>query len=76
MTDTERGPQIRMRAAEAKLRLLNDGELAWVHGPRRQELATVRYDESVPRGGVVVRDLTGLTVTEVVKVLRTDMDRK
>ena len=35
------------------MRLLSDGELVWVHGPRRQELATVRIDDTLPRGDVV-----------------------
>ena len=37
--DPERGPLVRMRSDEAAERLLNDGELVWVYGPRRQELA-------------------------------------
>ena len=33
---------VRMNPDDARSRLLNDGELAWVYGPRRHELATVR----------------------------------
>lgn len=69
------GPQVRMRSDDAARRLLNDGDLAWVYGPRRQELATVVIDDAVPRGGVVVRDLAGLAVSEIVRVMRTDFDR-
>jgi anaerobic selenocysteine-containing dehydrogenase len=73
--DADRGPQVRMRAAEAKMRLLQDGELAWVEGPRRKELATVVVDEAIPRGEVVVRDIAGLSVTEIVRVIKPDLDR-
>ena len=40
--------------------------MAWIQGPRRQELATVVIDDAVPKGGVVVRDITGLAVSEIV----------
>ena len=70
----ERGPLVRMNANEAKSRLLLDGELVWVHGPRRHELATLEIDESLPRGAVVVRDIAGLAVTEIVRVAKPDLD--
>jgi hypothetical protein len=73
--DPERGPQIRLNTEEATLRLVEDGALIWVYGPRRHELAVAVYDESVPKGGVVVRDLAGLAVTEIVRLVRTDADR-
>lgn len=73
--DAERGPQVRLRTAEAQLRLIEDGELVWVYGPRRHELAEVVYDESVPKGGLVARDLGGLAVTEIVRLVRTDAQR-
>jgi hypothetical protein len=73
--DPSRGPQVRLRTDEAALRLLQDGELAWVTGPRRQELATVVIDDAVPRGGVVVRDVAGLGVSEIVRLSRPDLDR-
>lgn len=72
--DPERGPQVRLRGDEAALRLLSDGEMAWVQGPRRQELATVVIDNAVPKGGVVVRDITGLAVSEIVRLQKPDMD--
>ena len=74
--DTERGPQIRLNADEAKFRLILDGELVWIHGPRRQELAPVVIDDSVPRGGVVVRDIAGLTITEIVRLVKPDLDAR
>ena len=42
--DDSRGPLVRMHPDDARDRLLTDGELAWVYGPRRHELATVRFD--------------------------------
>ena len=72
--ETERGPLIRMRSEEAALRLLSDGELVWVHGPRRNELAKLELDDELPRGGVVVRDIFGLAVTEIVKVSKPNLD--
>ncbi len=73
--DADRGPQVRLRAEEAALRMLIDGELAWVQGPRRQELATVVIDDAVPKGGVVVRDVAGAGVSEIVRLVKPDLDR-
>ena len=72
--DPERGPLVRMRSDDAAKRLLTDGEVAWVYGPRRQELATVVIDDSVPRGGVVVRDIAGIAPSEIVRVVKVDLD--
>jgi hypothetical protein len=63
-----------MRRDEAALRLLNDGEVAWVYGPRRHELATVVLDDGVPRGGVVVRDVSGVAPSEIVRVVKVELD--
>ena len=73
-TDEDRGPQVRMRADDAKHRLLVDGELVIVEGPRRQQLATLRVDDAVPRGGVIVRDIASVAPSEVVYVLKPDLD--
>jgi anaerobic selenocysteine-containing dehydrogenase len=73
--DPERGPLIRMRADDAAKRLLMDGEVAWVYGPRRHELATVVIDDEVPRGGVIVRDIAGVAPSEIVRVVKVDLDR-
>jgi anaerobic selenocysteine-containing dehydrogenase len=59
--DEERGPAVSLNREEASLRLLADGELVFIHGPRRKELAPVIVDNEVPRGGVVVRDIAGET---------------
>ena len=65
---------MRLSPDEAKARLLVDGELAWVYGPRRQELATVVVDESVKRGDVVLRDIAGASPSELVRVVKPDLD--
>jgi anaerobic selenocysteine-containing dehydrogenase len=73
-SDADRGPQVRLSPDDARARLLNEGELAWVHGPRRQELATVIVDEEVRRGDVVLRDIAGVSPSEVVRVVKPDLD--
>jgi len=73
--DAERGPLVRLRPDDAARRLLNEGDLVWVYGPRRHDLATVALDESLPRGGVAVRDIAGLAVTEIVRLVRPDRER-
>ena len=40
--DAERGPAVWMNPDEASLRLILEGELAWVYGPSRHELATMQ----------------------------------
>ena len=74
--DDDRGPLVRLRADEARLRMLTDGELVWVEGPRRKELALVAIDDAVPRGGVIVRDIPGLAVSEVIRLAKPDFDRE
>lgn len=72
--DAERGPQVRMHPDDAHSRLLLDGELAWVYGPRRHELAAVHVDASVPRGDVLLRDVLGASPSELVRVIKPDLD--
>jgi hypothetical protein len=72
--DAERGPMIRMRSTEARIRLLVDGELAWVQGPRRQELAVLEIDDTIPAGSIALRDVAGVTVTESVRGSKPDTD--
>lgn len=74
--DDERGPQLRLNADEARRRLIMDGELVWIYGPRRHELAPVVIDDTVPRGGVVVRDIAGLTITEIVRLVKPNLDAR
>ncbi len=74
VTDADRGPQVRMNGTEAAARLLTNGELVVIEGPRRQQLATLVVDESLRRGDVVVRDLAGVSPSEIVYVLKPDLD--
>jgi anaerobic selenocysteine-containing dehydrogenase len=74
--DTDRGPMVTLSPGDARSRLLNDGELAWVYGPRRGELATVRIDESLRAGDVVLRDVGGASPSEIVRVVKPDLDNR
>jgi hypothetical protein len=74
--DADRGPAVYLHPADARNRLLNDGELAWVYGPRRHELATVILDEAVGVGDVVLRDLVGSAPSELVRVIKPDLDTR
>ena len=74
--DEERGPAVFMYPTDAAERLLNDGELAWVYGPRRHELATVILNHRVKKGDVVLRDLVGSAPSEVVRVVKPDLDTR
>jgi anaerobic selenocysteine-containing dehydrogenase len=71
--DTERGPLVRIRPDDAVERLIEDGEVAWIYGPRRHELATVVIDPQVPRGGVVVRDVLGVAPSEIVRIIKVEL---
>lgn len=75
-SDEERGPAVYMNPADARNRLLNDAELAWVYGPRRHELATVVLDDEVRVGDVVLRDLVGSAPSEYVRVIKPDLDTR
>ena len=59
---------------DARKRILTDGELAWVYGPRRHELATVRIDAELPLGQVVLRDIADASPSEIVRVIKPDLD--
>lgn len=72
--DAERGPMVRISGREARFRLLEDGELVWVAGPRRNELAVLVIDESIGPGHVALRDVAGVTVSESVTVSKPDTD--
>lgn len=74
MSDEERGPMVWMRGDDAARRLVVDGELVWVYGPRRHELATVRVDDALPRGDIVVRDIAGVAPSEIVRIVKIDTD--
>jgi anaerobic selenocysteine-containing dehydrogenase len=72
--DRERGPMVRLRDSEARIRLIQDGELVWVAGPRRQELALLVVDDAIPSGRVALRDIAGVAVSESVTVSKPDLD--
>jgi anaerobic selenocysteine-containing dehydrogenase len=72
--DSERGPLVRMHPSEAQKRLVEDGELVWVYGPRRHELAVLVVDDSVAPGHIVARDIAGVAPTEIVRVVKHDFD--
>ena len=74
--DEDRGPMVVMHPEDASSRLLVDGELAWVYGPRRHELATVRVEEGMKKGDVVLRDIVGAAPSEIVRVIKPDLDTK
>jgi anaerobic selenocysteine-containing dehydrogenase len=74
--DDERGPAVFMHPDDARSRLLNEGELAWVYGPRRHELATVVLHDELRVGDVVLRDLVGSAPSEFVRVIKPDLDTR
>lgn len=74
VSDEDRGPQVRIHPEDAKARLLQDGELAWIYGPRRQELAKVVLDETLRRGDIGLRDVAGASPSELVRVVKPDLD--
>jgi anaerobic selenocysteine-containing dehydrogenase len=74
--DTERGPAIWLNPEEARARLLAEGELAWVYGPRRHELAEVRVDGTMALGEIVLRDVAGVAPSEMVRVVKPDLDAR
>jgi anaerobic selenocysteine-containing dehydrogenase len=74
-SDAERGPLLRLRTDDAQLRAIASGELVWVYGPTRHELAPAVFDDTLPRGGVVVRDLAGIVLTDVVHLVKVDDER-
>ncbi|HZD85249.1 MAG TPA: molybdopterin dinucleotide binding domain-containing protein, partial [Gemmatimonadaceae bacterium] len=72
--DPDRGPVIRLHPSEARKRVLQDGELVWVYGPRRHELAVLVVDVTVNPGNVVARDILGIAPAEIVRVVKHDFD--
>ena len=56
------------------MRLLQSGEFVWVYGPRRHELVELRIDDTLRRGETALRDVAGATLTEIVRIVKADMD--
>jgi len=73
--DPERGPLVTLRPDDAARRLLNEGHLVWVEGPRRQEMARVALDDRLPKGGIAVRDIAGIAVSEIVRLVSPERER-
>jgi anaerobic selenocysteine-containing dehydrogenase len=72
--DPERGPLVKLHPSDARTRLLEDGELVWVYGPRRHEMAVLVVDDTVSPGTVVARDVLGIAPAEIVRVVKHDFD--
>jgi anaerobic selenocysteine-containing dehydrogenase len=72
--ERERGPQIRLHPADAKLRLLLDGELVWVRGPRGAQVAPLVIDASIAEHSCALRDIAGVDLAEAVRVSKPDLD--
>jgi anaerobic selenocysteine-containing dehydrogenase len=72
--DPDRGPEVRLCAHDAAIRVMQDGELVRIEGPRRQETAVLRVDDTVAPGSVVVRDVAGVAPSEIVRVRKIDTD--
>jgi anaerobic selenocysteine-containing dehydrogenase len=74
--DDDRGPAVYMNPADARERLLNEGELAWIYGPRRHELATVILRDDQKLGDITLRDVLGASPSELVRVIKPDLDNR
>lgn len=72
--DPERGPLVRLHPSDALNRLVQDGELVWVYGPRRHDLAVLVVDATVGPGTIVARDISGIAPAETVRVVKHDFD--
>ena len=72
--DSDRGPLVRLHPSDARVRLIEDGELVWVYGQRRHELAVLVIDDAVQPGNVVARDILGVAPAETVRVVKHDFD--
>lgn len=70
--DADRGPMVRMRPDDALVRLVTAGELVRVVSARRSELAVLEVDDTLPRGGVILRDVVGASPSEVIRIIRVD----
>lgn len=74
--DTDRGPMVRMRSDDALIRLVTGHELVRVVTDRRSELAELQIDDTLPRGGCLLRDVLGAAPSELVRVVKLDTDSR
>jgi anaerobic selenocysteine-containing dehydrogenase len=74
--DADRGPAVWLNPDDAASRLIVDGEVVWVHGPRRHELAVAHVDTEQRRGDVRLRDVLGASPSELVRIVKPDLDRQ
>jgi hypothetical protein len=74
--DAERGPMVRLRSDDALVRLVTGHELVRVVSDRRSELAELQIDDTLPRGGCVLRDVVGAAPSELVRVVKLDTDAR
>lgn len=74
LSDPERGPQVRLHPQDARVRMLVDGEIARVAGPRGQQVAEVVIDDTVAQYSCVLRDVPGVDLSETVRVYKPDLD--
>jgi anaerobic selenocysteine-containing dehydrogenase len=72
--DSDRGPLVRLHPSDALNRLVEDGELVWVYGPRRHDLAVLVVDDTVGPGTIVARDISGIAPAETVRIVKHDFD--
>jgi anaerobic selenocysteine-containing dehydrogenase len=72
--DPERGPLVRVHPSDALNRLVENGELVWVYGSRRHDLAVLVVDDTVGPGTIVARDIAGIAPAEFVRVVKHDFD--
>lgn len=72
--DPDRGPLVRLNAQDAASRLLVDGELVYVEGRVRRDLARLVVDDACRRGEVHLRDVAGAVLADVVRVRRPEFD--
>jgi hypothetical protein len=74
--DGERGPAVWLRSDDALVRLVTGHELVRVVSDRRSELAELHIDDTLPRGGCVLRDVVGAAPSELVRVVKLDTDAR
>jgi hypothetical protein len=74
--DADRGPAVFLNVVDARDRLLNEGELAWIYGPRRHELGTVFLEDAVRPGDAWLRDIAGVAPSETVRIVKPDLDTR